>query len=140
AAQHGRTVRFGLNGFVIARDTEAEARDVLREIVDKADREAVEEFRKAVQQAGKSTADGKGMWADSEFADLVQYNDGFRTGLIGTAGRIAHRTVEYKKRGAHLLLLGSLHDHQEVEYYGRHALPIGRQLEPELAPTGAPLA
>ncbi|KEI45758.1 dimethylsulfone monooxygenase SfnG [Saccharopolyspora rectivirgula] len=140
AAQHGRTVRFGLNGFVIARDTEAEARDVLREIVDKADREAVEEFRKAVQQAGKSTADGKGMWADSEFADLVQYNDGFRTGLIGTPEQIAHRIVEYKKRGANLLLLGFLHYHEEVEYFGKHVLPIVRELETELARTGDPLA
>ena len=47
-------MRFGVNGFIIARDTEAEARDVLREIVDKADREAVEGFGSAVKQAGQS--------------------------------------------------------------------------------------
>ncbi|GHF24001.1 dimethyl sulfone monooxygenase SfnG [Amycolatopsis deserti] len=131
AAEHDHTVRFGLNGFVIARDTEAEARDVLREIVDKADVEAVEGFRSAVQQAGKSTADRKGMWADSEFADLVQYNDGFRTGLIGTPEQIARRVVEYKRRGANLLLLGFLHYHEDVEYFGRHVLPIVRELEKE---------
>ena len=48
--------RFGLNGFIIARDTEAEARETLREIVEKANRPAVEGFRAAVQQAGNSTA------------------------------------------------------------------------------------
>lgn len=47
----GRTVRFGLNGFVIARDTAAEAEGVLREIVEKANVPAVEGFRAAVAQA-----------------------------------------------------------------------------------------
>ncbi|CAM03333.1 FMNH2-dependent dimethyl sulfone monooxygenase [Saccharopolyspora erythraea NRRL 2338] len=136
AAENGRSVRFGLNGFVIARDTEAEAREVLREIVAKADTEAVEGFRKAVAQAGKSTSDGKGMWADSEFADLVQYNDGFRTGLVGTPEQIAHRIVEYKKRGADLLLLGFLHYLEDVEQFGTRVLPIVRELEAELDRTG----
>ncbi|MDA3627751.1 dimethyl sulfone monooxygenase SfnG [Saccharopolyspora sp. WRP15-2] len=139
AAEHGRTVRFGLNGFLIARDTEAQARDVLREIIDKADVEAVEGFRAAVRQAGKSTSDGKGMWADSQFADLVQYNDGFRTGLIGTPEQIAHRIVEYKKRGANLLLLGFLHYLDDVEHFGRYVLPIVRELEAELDRTGDPI-
>ena len=43
-------MKFGLNGFIIARDTEKEARDTLREIVEKANRPAVEGFRDAVQQ------------------------------------------------------------------------------------------
>ena len=129
ATVHGRTVRFGVNGFLIGRDTEAEARDVLREIVDKADREAVEGFGSAVKQAGRSTGDGKGMWQDSEFADLVQYNDGFRTGLIGTPEQIAHRMLEYKRRGTDLMLLGFLHYHEDVEYFGREILPIVRELE-----------
>lgn len=132
ARQNNHSVRFGLNAFVIARDTEAEAKAVLREIVEKADRDAVEGFRKSVQQAGRSTSDGKGMWADSEFEDLVQYNDGFRTGLIGTPEQIARRIVEYKKRGADLLLLGFLHYLEDVENFGKKVLPIVRELEAEL--------
>ena len=31
------------------------------------------------------------MWADSSFEDLVQYNDGFSTQLIGTPEQIADR-------------------------------------------------
>ncbi|WP_408898446.1 dimethylsulfone monooxygenase SfnG [Nocardioides sp. R1-1] len=129
ATVHGRSVRFGVNGFLIGRDTESEARDVLREIVDKADRQAVEGFGSAVRQAGRSTGDGKGMWQDSEFADLVQYNDGFRTGLIGTPEQIAHRMLEYKRLGTDLFLLGFLHYHEDVEYFGREILPIVRELE-----------
>ena len=55
AAKLGRHVRFGANAFVIARDTENEAHDVLREIIAKADVEAVHGFGEAVKQAGKST-------------------------------------------------------------------------------------
>ena len=89
ARDAGREVRFGLNGFIIARDTEKEAKEVLRQIIDKANRPAVEGFHSAVQQAGNSTSDKRGMWADSTFEDLVQYNDGFRTQLIGTPEQIA---------------------------------------------------
>jgi alkanesulfonate monooxygenase SsuD/methylene tetrahydromethanopterin reductase-like flavin-dependent oxidoreductase (luciferase family) len=133
AAQAGRRApKFGLNGFLIARDTEAEARETLREIVAKADTEAVEGFGAAVKQAGQSTGDKKGMWQDSTFEDLVQYNDGFRTGLIGTPEQIAERIVAYKKLGVDLLLLGFLHYHEEVEYFGKRVLPLVRELEAQL--------
>ncbi len=80
------------------------------------------------------------MWADSSFEDLVQYNDGFRTQLIGTPEQIADRAIEYKRRGANLLLLGYLHFQEEVEYFGTHVLPIIREKEAELdekQPVGA---
>ncbi|RZT84399.1 FMNH2-dependent dimethyl sulfone monooxygenase [Pseudonocardia sediminis] len=126
-------VRFGLNGFMIARDSEKEAHDTLREIIEKANKPAVEGFRDAVQQAGNSTGDKKGMWADSSFSDLVQYNDGFKTQLIGTPEQIADRAIEYKRLGANLLLLGFLHFQEEVEYFGAKVLPIIREKEAELA-------
>ena len=125
--------RFGLNGFVIARDSEKEARDTLREIVEKAHKPAVEGFRAAVQEAGASTKDGKGMWADSSFEDLVQYNDGFKTQLIGTPEQIAERIVAYKKIGVNLFLTGYLHFQEEVAAFGQDILPIVRELEADLA-------
>jgi FMNH2-dependent dimethyl sulfone monooxygenase len=133
AARAGRHPRYGLNGFVIARDSEKEARDTLREIVAKAHRPAVEGFRDAVQEAGASTKDGRGMWADSSFEDLVQYNDGFRTRLIGTPEQIAERIVEYKKIGVNLLLTCYLHFQEEVAAFGTDILPIVRQLEADAA-------
>lgn len=133
AADAGRHPRFGLNGFVIARDTEKEARETLREIVAKAHKPAVEGFRGAVQEAGASTKDGKGMWADSSFEDLIQYNDGFKTQLIGTPEQIAERIVEYKKIGVNLMLTCYLHFQEEVEAFGKDILPIVRELEADLA-------
>jgi dimethylsulfone monooxygenase len=134
ARTHNREVRFGLNGFIIARDTEKEAHDTLREIIDKANRPAVEGFRDAVQQAGASTGDRKGMWADSSFEDLVQYNDGFRTKLIGTPEQIAERIVAYRRRGVDLILAGFLHFQEEIEYFGAKVLPLVRELESQEQP------
>jgi FMNH2-dependent dimethyl sulfone monooxygenase len=132
----GRHVRFGLNGFMIVRDTEKEARETLREVVAKSNKPAVAGFRDAVRSAGQSTGDKKGMWADSSDEDLVQYNDGFRTGLIGTAEQVAERIVEYKKRGADLMLLGYLHFQEEVEQFGTTVLPLVREIEAEAVRTG----
>ncbi|GAA1645747.1 dimethylsulfone monooxygenase SfnG [Georgenia ruanii] len=133
AAEAGRHPRFGLNGFVIARDSEREARETLREIVAKAHRPAVEGFAAAVKEAGQSTKDGKGMWEDSTFEDLVQYNDGFRTQLIGTPEQIAERIVAYKAIGVNLFLTCYLHFQEEIVAFGRDVLPIVRELEADLA-------
>ncbi len=65
ARQEGRNIKFGLNAFIIVRDSEAEAQAVLRDIIAQADKEAVEGFGSAVQQAGASTHERVGMWANS---------------------------------------------------------------------------
>ena len=78
-----------------------------------------------MQQAGNSTADKKGMWADSTFEDLVQYNDGFRTQLIGTPEQIAERIAAYRKRGVDLILGGFLHFQEEIEYFGAQRAAVG---------------
>jgi dimethylsulfone monooxygenase len=135
AAKHPREpgkrhpLRFGLNAFIIARDSEAEAKDVLREIIKHADVEAVHGFGEAVKQAGKAAPEREGMWANSNFEDLVQYNDGFKTGLIGTPEQIATRIVAYKAQGVNLILGGFLHYLEEVEYFGKRVLPLVRELE-----------
>jgi alkanesulfonate monooxygenase SsuD/methylene tetrahydromethanopterin reductase-like flavin-dependent oxidoreductase (luciferase family) len=84
-------IRFAVNGFVIVKETEAEAIQLLLEIQGKADKDAVNAFGDAVKQAAASTGNKKGMWADSKFEDLVQYNDGFKTKLIGTKEQVADR-------------------------------------------------
>src|SRR6478736_875783 len=132
AALEGRpagTPKIGVNAFIIARDTEEEAKRVLAEIIEKADPEAVNAFGDAVKQAGKASPEGQGNWATSTFEDLVQYNDGFRTNLIGTPEQIAERIVAYKAVGVDLILGGFLHFQEEVEYFGRRVLPLVRQLE-----------
>jgi FMNH2-dependent dimethyl sulfone monooxygenase len=125
----GRRVKVGVNGFMVARDDEGQAHATLEEIIARANPEAVEGFGAAVKQAGQSTGDKRGMWQDSDFRDLVQYNDGFRTGLVGTPEQVARRMMEFKRRGVDLFLLGFLHFQEEVEYFGEKVLPIVRELE-----------
>ncbi|WHS62733.1 dimethylsulfone monooxygenase SfnG [Pseudomonas sp. G2-4] len=129
AAANNHKVRVGVNAFVIARDTEEEARAVLAQIIDQADPEAVNAFGDAAKQAGKSSPEGEGNWAKSSFEDLVQYNDGFKTNLIGTPQQIAERIVALKAVGVDLVLAGFLHFQEEVEYFGRKVLPLVRELE-----------
>ena len=129
AAQDGHQVKIGVNAFIIARDTEAEARAVLDEIIEKANPEAVKAFGHEVKQAGKASPEGEGNWAKSTFDDLVQYNDGFKTNLIGTPEQIAERIVALKAVGVDLVLSGFLHFQEEVEYFGKRVLPLVRELE-----------
>jgi FMNH2-dependent dimethyl sulfone monooxygenase len=129
ASEKGRQLRVGANAFVIARDTEAEAREVHKEIVAKSDPVAIAGFAQAVKEAGQATADQIGNWTKSTAADLVQPNDGFKTNLIGAPEQIAHRIVALKRAGVDLVLCGFLHFQEEVEYFGRHVLPIVRALE-----------
>ena len=129
AADLGRSVKIGINAFAIVRDTEEEALAVRDEIVAKANPDAVKAFGHEVKNAGKASPEGEGNWAKSTFEDLVQYNDGFRTNLIGTPLQVAERIVALKRAGADLILLGFLHFQEEVEHFGRTVIPLVRELE-----------
>jgi len=133
----GRRPKIGMNAFIIARDTESEAKSVLDDIVENADVEAVNAFGDAVKQAGKASPEGQGNWATSTFEDLVQYNDGFRPGLVGTPEQIARRILEYKAVGVDLVLGGFLHYLEEVAYFGKRVLPTVRELEAKQARAAA---
>lgn len=137
AKEEGREVKFALNGFVIVRDTEEEAIDQLEKIVSDANEDAVNDFRDAVQQAGASSKEGEGMWADSSFEDLVQYNDGFKTGLIGTPEQVADRIIELKDLGVDLILTAFLHYDEELEAFGKKVIPLVREKEAERSQKGA---
>lgn len=129
AAANGHSVKIGVNAFIIARETEEQARAVLQEIIDQADPEAVNAFGDAAKQAGKASPEGEGNWAKSTFEDLIQYNDGFKTNLIGTPRQIAERIVALKAVGVDLVLSAFLHFQEEVAYFGKQVLPLVRELE-----------
>ncbi|TYL84095.1 dimethyl sulfone monooxygenase SfnG [Bradyrhizobium rifense] len=121
--------RIGINAFGIVRQTEKEAKDVLQEVLDKAIPDAVRGFHHEVQNAGNASPEREGNWAKSTLQDLVQYNDGFRSNLIGTPQQVAERIIELKRAGADLILLGFLHFQEEVELFGKHVIPLVRELE-----------
>ncbi len=103
--------------------------DIRGEIIAKANPEAVNAFGHEVKNAGKASPEGQGNWAKSSFDDLVQYNDGFRSNLIGTPQQVAERVVALKEAGADLILLGFLHFQEEVEFFGKNVIPLVREIE-----------
>ncbi len=125
----GRKLKFGVNAFVIVRETEAEARAEHERIVGAADVVAVQGFKEAVQEAGQSSKERKGMWVNSTDRDLVQYNDGFKTSLIGTPEQVAERIHNLQKIGVDLVLCGFLHFHEETRLFGERVIPLVRELE-----------
>lgn len=114
-------IHFVVNGFAIVKETEEEAVQLLSEIQGKADKEAVNAFADATKQACSSTGTKKGMWADSKFEDLVQYNDGFKTKLIGTTGQIADGILLLKSLGIDIFLIAFLH--YDIRFFGVKVLP-----------------
>lgn len=131
-ANGNEPIEFGINGFVIVRDSEEEAQQVLRDIVEQANDEAVLGFKESVKQAGQSTEDKNGMWAESTYEDLVQYNDGFKTGLIGTAEKVADRIIELKKIGINIVLTGFLHYEEDLKAFGEKVIPLVKEKEANL--------
>ena len=129
AAANQHRVKIGVNGFVIARSSEQEAQDVLQQILDHANPEAVKGFQHEVKNAGSASPEGEGNWAKATFDDLVQYNEGFKTNLTGTPQQIAERIMAFKQAGVSLMLLGFLHFQEEVEFFGREVIPLVRELE-----------
>jgi len=125
----GRKLKFGANAFVIARETEAEAKAELERIIRAADSVAIVNFREDVKEAGQSSKEGHGMWSDSTDHDLVQYNDGFKTNLIGTPAQIAERIHYLRQIGVDLILCCFLHFHEETRFFGERVIPLVRELE-----------
>jgi FMNH2-dependent dimethyl sulfone monooxygenase len=123
ARAEGRTVKFGLNGFVIQRPTEREALEQLEAIIAGADPKIVQSFADQVKHAGASTAEKIGMWADSDHANL-QPNDGFKTRLFGPPELIAERIRAYEAIGIDMILCAFLHFTDELPAFGREVIPL----------------
>jgi dimethylsulfone monooxygenase len=138
ARHYGRKVKFGLNAFPIARDTEAEAHVALEEIISEADEQSVKRFSKANKSTGitaktsKSSRDRKKRqkrWASFNFSDLVEYGDGFKTGLIGTQQQIAEKIVQYQEAGVELILCSFLNPSSELRAFGQNVITLVREME-----------
>jgi dimethylsulfone monooxygenase len=124
AAEQGRELRFALNAFPVVRDTEEEALAALDRIVRHANADAVRAFAGHVRDAGSSTTDRIGMWASSDVASMVQPNDGFRPGLIGTPAQVAARIEAFAEAGVDCLLCGFLDFAAELPAFGREVIPL----------------
>lgn len=127
AATHGRTVRFAVNAFAIARPTEQEALSELRRIVELADHEAIAQFREKAKGA-------RGMWGNaSSVSDFVANNEGFRTGLVGSYEQVAEKIRQLRETGVEMVLLAFRFPLKEAASFRKHVFPLIGTTEPQSA-------
>ena len=116
ANHHSRRVRFCLNGWVICRETDALARRELERAVRYADLDQIGRMRQLANNA-------QGMWSQATIADLVQANEGFATGLIGSAETVLQRMIEWHRLGVDMFILGFMYQPEDLRRFAAEVLP-----------------
>jgi dimethylsulfone monooxygenase len=116
AAEAGRPpLTFGVSGYVICRDTEAEAQAELERILDvRASPEAYASYRDFIQ--------GSQLESRVSLEEYSVSNRGLRTGLVGTPDQIIDRIRGYERAGVGLMLLQFSPQHEEMARFGRDVI------------------
>jgi len=115
AAAGGQPLTFGVSGYVICRDTEAEAQAELERVLD-------------VRSTPDAYASYQDFIAGSQLesqVSLEEYsvsNRGLRSGLIGTPGQISERLHAYEAAGVGLMLLQFSPQRKEMARFGRDVI------------------
>jgi FMNH2-dependent dimethyl sulfone monooxygenase len=105
---------------VICEDTDEQAYDRLRTIIENADQDAINWISKE--------KDDRGMWKDVDFLNLIDSNAGFRTGLIGSPVRVAEQIQALEAIGIDLILMQMVPLNQKLREFIDKVLPLlGRQ-------------
>ena len=106
---------FGVAGYTIVRDSEAEARAELRRITD-------------VKQSAAGYENYQQWIANTQLEQRVSLEDysvsnrGLRSGLIGTPEHVLDRVREFEAAGVNLLLLQCSPQLEEMERFGREVI------------------
>ncbi|GAA1391545.1 LLM class flavin-dependent oxidoreductase [Pseudonocardia kongjuensis] len=118
--QYGRRPRLFSGAYVVCRDTEAEAQDALREILDGGDRQAAKNLMSILGVQSRS------------FDDILRQKsaeDRFIAGwsaptFVGTPEQIAQRFVDISGIGVDGMLLG-FHDYAvELDHFEENVMPL----------------
>ena len=108
---------FGVSGYVICRDTEAEAQAELDRILDvRSSPEAYASYQDFVE--------GSQLESRVSLEEYSVSNRGLRSGLIGTPDQIIDRLRAYEQAGVGLMLLQFSPQREEMARFGRDV--IGR--------------
>jgi FMNH2-dependent dimethyl sulfone monooxygenase len=119
-------LKFGLAGYAIVRETEREAQAELRRITD-------------VQQSAAGYANYQQWLSGTQLEQCVSLEDysvsnrGLRSGLVGTAERVAERVAQFEAAGADLLLLQFSPQLEEMERFSE--VVIRRETSASIAAT-----
>lgn len=114
--EQGRpAMTFGVSGFVICRDTEAEAQAELDRILNvRSSKEAYASYEDFVA--------GSQLESQVSLEEYSVSNRGLRANLIGTPAQITARLQEYSDAGVDLMLLQFSPQHGEMARFGRDVI------------------
>jgi len=117
-----RRMQFGVAGYVIVRETEAEAQEELRRITD-------------VRQSAAGYQNYQQWLAGTQLEQRVSLEDysvsnrGLRSGLVGTAEQVAERIQQFESAGVDLLLLQFSPQLEEMERFSEAIIqPLQQKL------------
>jgi dimethylsulfone monooxygenase len=112
-------LRFGVSGFVIVRDTEAQAQAELDRVLDvRSSPEAYASYQDFVR--------GSQLEAELSLREYSVSNRGLRAGLVGTAEQVADRIRAYEQAGVGLMLLQFSPQAEEMARFGAQVIPLFR--------------
>ncbi len=115
AAAGGPPLTFGVSGYVICRDTEAEAQAELDRVLDiRSSPEAYASYRDFIE--------GSQLESQVSIEEYSVSNRGLRSGLIGTPEQIEHRLRAYEQAGVGLMLLQFSPQREEMARFGRDVI------------------
>lgn len=133
AAEHGRTIRFGLRIHVIVRDTEQEAWDYAYNLLQYADDDAI---AKAQEMLARFDSTGQGEMRQMHkgsreqleispnlWAGIGLVNKGVGTALVGSPDIVAERLQEYAELGIDTFILSSYPHLEEIYRVAEYVLP-----------------
>jgi dimethylsulfone monooxygenase len=107
---------YGTAGYVVVRDTEAEAAREVRRITD-------------VRQSARGYANYQEWISNTQLEQRVSLEDysvsnrGLRAGLVGTPEQVAERILAFQRAGVDLLLLQFSPQREEMERFAEQVLP-----------------
>jgi dimethylsulfone monooxygenase len=115
AAAGGPPMTFGVSGYVICRDSEAEAQAELDRILDvRSSPEAYASYQDFIE--------GSQLESQVSLEEYSVSNRGLRSGLIGTPDQIADRLRAYEQAGVGLMLLQFSPQREEMARFGRDVI------------------
>ena len=114
---HLPPMTFGVTGYCIVRDTEAEAEREVARITD------VQQFAKGFENY-QQWITGSQLEKKISLRDYSVSNRGLQSGLVGTPEQVRQRIADFDAAGCSLVLLQSSPQHTEMERFARQVMKL----------------
>lgn len=111
------SLKFGVAGYVVCRESEAAARQEVKRITD-------------IQQSAAGYANYQEWLNNTQLEQRVSLEDysvsnrGLKSGLVGTPEQLAERVLEFERAGVDLLLLQFSPQDEEMERFAEQVIPL----------------